>query len=121
MRTAVKQLTVVCASLGLLMCTAIANAGEIFITTPTSQDSIGSVVFSANDQHPTGTGYINPFLRIQNNDTEVGYNTDAKFPPPDDKAGIYTHSLLLSDLVDVDGYYKFLLDINQTSHSSLLI
>lgn len=120
MRTAVKQLTVVCASFGLFMCTSIANATEVYLTTPTSQGTIDSVLFSANDQHPTGTGYINPFLRIQNNGTEVGYNTDAKFPPPNDKAGNFTHSLLLSDLVDVGGYYKFLLDINQTSHESLL-
>jgi hypothetical protein len=45
---------------------------------------------------PAGTGNVNSFLRLQHDDSEQGYNTDAKQPPLNDKAGNWTHSLQLS-------------------------
>ena len=68
-----------------------------------------------------GTGVIDSFVRIQNSSTEQGYNTDAT-GVMDNKAGTFTHSLLLSSLDEASraGFYTFLLDINQTSDHPLL-
>lgn len=115
MRTAARRITTAVAAFGLLMSAAIAGATSLDLTVSGSSGNIGDAFFSTNDQHPTGTGYINPFLRIQKTGTEEGYNTDAEKPPMDDKAGLWTHSLQLGNLVSSDGYYKFLLDINQTA------
>lgn len=76
--------------------------------------------FDFMTQQPTGTGVIDPFLRIQRHGTEQGYNTSAVTPkaPFDDKAGIWTHDIQFKqlNLVTVDGlqYYKFLLDVNES-------
>ncbi len=72
------------------------------------------------DQQSTGTGVIDPFLRIQHNVAEQGYNTSYG-TPWDTKAGTWTHELKVSDLVAVTlggtSYYQFLLDINQDKGS----
>jgi hypothetical protein len=79
----------------------------------------GTSRFDYMDQQPTGTGVIDPFLRIQRNGTEQGYNTSGVNPqaPFDDKAGIWTHDLRMSDLdvvtIGSQTYFKFLLDINE--------
>jgi hypothetical protein len=66
-----------------------------------------------------GTGVFEPFVRIQANGTESGYNTDAKAPPLDAKAGTWTHSMLFSQFIpqQIGGsyYYEFRLDVNQSS------
>jgi len=68
------------------------------------------------DQQTTGTGVIEPFLRVQANGEERGYNTDNDLHF-DEKAGIWTHALLKNDIpvVNKNGkfYREFLLDINQ--------
>src|SRR5207253_2118326 len=75
-------------------------------------------IFTTADPKPTGTGFINPFVRIQGSPTEAGYNTDARpveFQTKDENQ--WTHSLLLSSMakVNINGvdYYKFALDINE--------
>jgi MYXO-CTERM domain-containing protein len=88
----------------------------------------------------TGTGVIDSFLRIQANGNEAGFNTNASPPPLDDKAGNFTHAITLGSLAtftagpfsptpstNTDGttagattYYRFLLDVNQTSSNNLL-
>ena len=64
-----------------------------------------------------GTGVIDPFLRIQGNGTEQGYNTtvaNAGQLPFDDKFGAFTHDLSFSSLTaDSSGNYNFLLDIGE--------
>jgi hypothetical protein len=66
----------------------------------------------------TGTGVIDPFVRIQANRNEHGYNTSLG-TPLDTKAGNFTRALLLSEIpvVTLGGiqYRQFLLDINQNS------
>lgn len=81
------------------------------------------------DQVPnqsTGTGVIDPFLRVQatgNNDSEQGYNT-SNGTPFDDKGGVFTRALLLSEVpvVNLGGtnYRQFLLDVNQTGDNPRL-
>ncbi len=61
----------------------------------------------------TGTGVFKPFVRIQADGTEKGYNTDGN-PEFDTKAGIWTHSIKVDDLAIINSNIEFLLDINQS-------
>ena len=95
-------------------------------------------IYTNADPQPTGTGYIDPFLRLQGNSTEEGYNVSADWKPATnaqdfqfdqknpsfdndpDYAGPfkgYTRDLALSEvpIVTIDGvaYREFWLDINE--------
>lgn len=79
--------------------------------------SINGAEFVWTGSQPTGTGYIEPFLRVQRTGVERGYNTSYG-TPWDTKAGKWTHELRYSDLLDtktINGveYIQFLLDINE--------
>ncbi|KKM13769.1 hypothetical protein LCGC14_1712880, partial [marine sediment metagenome] len=76
----------------------------------------------------TGTGVIETFVRIQNDGTEQGYNTDLRPLPGGDPVQVdvntspeHTRSLLLSDvpLINIAGipYREFRLDINEMNKS----
>jgi hypothetical protein len=75
------------------------------------------------DTQPAGTGNIDPFVRIQANTTENGFNTSVNSPPLDDKAGNWTHALQFGSipLVTIGGvsYREFLLDVNQDGNGPL--
>src|SRR5687768_15399626 len=80
-------------------------------------------IFGELSPQPTGTGYIDPFLRLQNNGQEQGYNTSARPFQYDQKEPInYTHDLLLSavPIKTIDGveYREFFLDINESKASN---
>lgn len=110
-----------------------ARASEVIdLDTPgdgpvTSSDS---VVWSQTAIQPTGTGVIDPFLRVQDsNDTggsEQGYNLDITTTAPMDdlstsgSGGNYVHSVLFSDMDASGGYVKLLLDANQTGSNPQL-
>src|SRR5690606_7268713 len=81
-----------------------------------------------------GTGVLEPFVRIQKNGSESGYNTDGTLEF-DTKAGAWTHSVKFSDMdffscsdfasgdASCDGtkkYYLFVLDYNQTAANPLM-
>jgi len=74
------------------------------------------------DTQPAGTGNIDPFVRIQANTTEQGFNTSIG-SPLDDKAGTWTHALQFGSipLVTINGvsYREFLLDVNQDGNGPL--
>ena len=78
----------------------------------------GTARFDFMIQQPTGTGIIQPFLRVQAFPQEEGYNTSGG-TPFDDKAGPWTHDITMADLaattVNIDGvaYFKLLLDANE--------
>ena len=78
----------------------------------------GTTIIQFTQPQPTGTGYIDPFLRVQANGTEQGYNTSGG-TPFDDKGGPWTHDIQFSDLqstaVTINGatYYKILVDLNE--------
>src|SRR5437763_15631436 len=87
----------------------------------TITNSYGTAIFEFTQPQPTGTGVIKPFLRLQNDPSEQGYNTSGVTPaaPFDDKAGIWTHDLTFADLmttaVTINGqlYFKLMLDVNE--------
>jgi hypothetical protein len=106
--------------------TANAQAAIIDLTTgPDASGTANGALFFATDQQPAGTGFIDPFLRVQDNGHggfEQGYNTDAGFPLNDKNPHNFQHSLLLSTLstFDISGisYFKFMLDSNESGSVS---
>lgn len=97
---------------------SLASAETIDLTSRGSSGTINGAHFFWTDAHPTGSGVIQSFLRIgSNSDVIQGYNTDAKKYQFDEKGGGFTHSLRISDIPQVNGYFQFLLDINQRSSS----
>ncbi|WP_239031631.1 PEP-CTERM sorting domain-containing protein [Geomonas diazotrophica] len=81
---------------------------------------MNGALFYQTDPRPTGTGYIDPFLRLGTgtNNYEQGYNTSARPFQYDQKEPLnYTHDLMLGavPIVSKNGvdYREFLLDINQ--------
>ena len=81
-----------------------------------SSGTVNGALFTYANQQPAGTGFIDPFLRVQEKPTEEGYNTDGGFPFNDKTPHNYQHSVLISSLATftVNGvqYYKFMLDSN---------
>jgi hypothetical protein len=113
------------AALGLILAAIPARATVVDLVNGDS-GSINGAVFSFMQQQPTGTGVIRPFLRVQNDPMEQGYNTSGG-TPFDDKAGPWTHDLTFGDLqttaVTVNGtsYFKLLVDINEPGGSKSLL
>src|SRR5437762_14223751 len=92
-------------SLALLLGATAASAVDVDLRTAAAVGAIGNGTFSQTDLQPTGTGVIDPFVRIMNNGEEQGFNTDdpdLAGDLVDVKAGPWTHSLLVSSLTPVD-------------------
>jgi hypothetical protein len=97
------------------------QAVTLDLTTSTTSGSINGANFVRSDAASTGTGVIQSFVRLSGTGTAEGYNADARPVMPDvNTSPIFTHDLLLSSVPIVNGYYEFLLDINQTSANPLL-
>ena len=99
-----------------------ARATIVDLTTgPDASGEINGALFFATQQQPAGTGFIDPFLRIQEKGFEQGYNTDGGFPFDDKHPHNYQHSLLISDLTPTifngTPYLVFMLDSNQNGNS----
>jgi len=114
-----------------------ARAGDLSLGVDGSSatsGTIGGAMFSLTDIQPTGTGVIDPFLRVDVGTgatpysgipgDEQGYNTDnpgsGANATMDDKAGIWTHSIQLGRIGTSGGNYVFLLDANQTGSNPAL-
>ena len=88
-------------------------------TNSSSNFSMGAI-FTADDPHPTGTGYIRSFVRLQSNGTEQGYNTNARPVQFDEKTDPnFTRAITLSEVPIVTrggvDYREFFLDINENA------
>lgn len=97
------------------------------LTTAGSSGYIDDAYFEQVEPQPTGSGVIDPFVRLSTNEgISQGYNTDARpLEFDENNSPQFTRSLLLEDirtvsldyvpLVCEDGtlYREFLLDINQ--------
>jgi hypothetical protein len=116
--------------------TSTGHAITVDLTTQGASGSIFQAYFLQFDPAGAqGTGNFDPFLRVQADGTESGYNTDAKKVEFDTKTGKWTHIIDLQSIdnnvpivngADIPGltpgvqYREFLLDINETAGSNLL-
>src|SRR5258706_1285376 len=97
-----------------------ANAEYVLdLATSSPQNAQNGAIFYSTDLRPTGTGVLQPFVRIQAKPTEEGYNTDGviEFDTKDQAGSNWTHSITLSQvpIVTINGtaYREFVLDINE--------
>jgi hypothetical protein len=110
----------------IIVCPVLGYATVVDLTGSNDSGSINSAQFVFVTPQPTGTGVIQPFLRVENTPMEQGYNTSGG-TPFDDKAGPWTHNLTLGDLqnsqVTLGGvsYFKLLLDVNEPGGGKSLI
>jgi hypothetical protein len=107
----------------LITLSTTASFGQTVDVTGTgSSGQIGDALFFQTDQQPAGTGFIDPFLRVQAQPNEQGYNTDAGFPFDDKNPHNFQHSVLLSSLgaftLNGTAYFKFMLDADQSGQSN---
>ena len=97
--------------------TLLATAEAVVLDLGTNgSGSINGALFDVNRDRPTGTGVYNPFLSIQANGTEEGYNSstgnfDTKREPQ------WNHEIRFSDLqqTTINGiaYIGFSVDVNE--------
>jgi hypothetical protein len=90
-----------------------------------AEGTANGAIFDQSDAHPTGSGVIQSFVRIQGTGVEQGYNTDARpLQLDENKSPTFTRSLSLGNVpvvtVNNVNYREFLLDINQKASSPLL-
>lgn len=101
----------------------VARADVLDLTTRGATGELGGAIFYQIDPQPTGTGVVDPFLRLQNKGSESGYNTDGRLEF-DTKPSIHTHSLQLGSIPVVEqngvAYREFFLDINESKPRTLL-
>ena len=101
---------------------AITNIAQAIVVDLGSSGSgtINNAIFQTNNDHPTGTGVYNPFLTVQANGTEQGYNSstgnfDTKREPQ------WNHEIKFSDLqvttINGQQYFGFSVDINEPNGS----
>ena len=114
------RLCLVGAMLLCASCPAPLWAGVVLdLTAPGSSGYIGGAYFEQVDPQATGSGVIDPFVRLSTNqDVSQGYNTDARpLEFDENNSPQFTRSLLLDSVPTVDyggsPYKEFLLDINQ--------
>ena len=85
----------------------------------------GAIFTNPANKVNVGTGLTNPFLSIQNDPIESGFNTDALKLPLDTKKPGFTNALLVNQVgvVNIAGinYLEFLLDINEPNSAAALI
>jgi len=90
-----------------------ASAEMIDLTTAGSVGSVNGAIFSqATFDTSTGTGVFKPFVRIQGNGIQRGYNTSGELEW-ETKSSIWTHPIQLSAIPVVGNFYEFRLDINE--------
>lgn len=115
----------------ILACTATslasgtARATFVNLTQPNSSGSVntffGTAYFTTDNTQPTGTGVFEPFLSIQRNGVEQGYNSSDKNAPFDVKRiPVWNHEFTVAEMkanarvfIGNEVYYRFLIDINE--------
>src|SRR5438874_4755727 len=116
------SLSVLLIAVASLLLATGAHATVVDLSANGSSGTIDGALFFQTDQLPSGTGFIDPFLRVQASPTEQGYNTDGGFPFDDKSPHNFQHSVLLSSLAEFNlngtEYFKFMLDANQTGASN---
>jgi hypothetical protein len=110
-------------AVSLIQASAIPTDYALVPATPTA--TINGAIYTITLAQSTGTGVIDPFVRVQDNGIADGYNSSVRPVMPDvNTSPTFTHDLLLSavPILNIGGtdYYEFLLDINQTAANPLL-
>ena len=128
-----KALIAVVVGLGMTACLT-ASAAQITVVDVTSASASGNgqnvngADFNYANPQPTGTGFIDPFLREQNTGSEIGVNTSIKGQVVqntilyDNKDPVnYTHDLLASTVGTVNNGkdWRFFLDANQVGNGPI--
>src|SRR5436190_12779078 len=110
-----RNFTAALVAAGMFALTSVAQATVVNLGSSGS-GTVNGAIFQTNNDHPTGTGVYNPFLTIQNNPWEQGYNSsvgnfDTKREPQ------WNHEIKFSDLqtTTINGiaYFGFSVDINE--------
>jgi hypothetical protein len=123
----VKKLASVLVGAGLLLAASWnAQATVVDLTTALgASGTIGSVTYTAVVDQPTGTGFIDPFLQLQNTGTEQAYNTTVRgvyhVGAPDN----FNHEITVGQVgfIDTNGAaagglaMRFFLDINERANA----
>jgi hypothetical protein len=108
-----------------VLCAGPTFAVVLDLTTAGASGYIGAAWFKQVENQPTGTGVIDPFLRVQANGSEQGVNSPGPYLM-DEKSGIWTHAIHLSDFGAVTNpdngvaSIRVLLDIDETANAPLL-
>ncbi len=112
---------------------SLPTGATVNLTQAGSTGVVDGALFS-NVKYSAGTGVIDPFVRIQANGNEQGYNSGATGASPNPQFNetgkygtTYNHALALKDVPiayifnqgsgQFDAYYQFLLDINENSNA----
>jgi len=86
-------------------------------TTVTVPTIYGDAIFTLDYTRPAGSGVIQPFLTLQANGTEQGYNTSVTNVYDTKRDPQFNHEIRLSDLntqtINGTQYYSFLIDVNE--------
>jgi PEP-CTERM motif-containing protein len=104
-------------------CLSASAAPIVCDLTTATTCTIGDGIFSVYEVHPSGTGVIDSFVRMQNKVTEQGYNTSHRDVQFDEKTDPnHTRDLQLTDvgttIIDGIAYATFYLDINEPAEKS---
>ena len=84
MKSYKSKYTILVALVLLVLITHQANAEMVDLSTAGSSGEINDALFVWTNFNSTGTGVIDPFVRIKTNDpVEEGYNTDYRSTNPD--------------------------------------
>jgi hypothetical protein len=115
----------ICATVALLPVTS-AEADVCDLTANGSQCGpvFNGAIFQETSPQPTGTGYIDSFLRLQHTGVEEGYNTSARPFQYDQKEPInYTHDIQLKDVPigTQDNWIKLNYSLNSGSGSGDMV
>jgi hypothetical protein len=118
--TSLPKLLCVCCATTIVLSSAAARATVVDLSTSDS-GTVNGAVFSIDSTQPAGTGVFDPFITLQNNGTEQGYNSsfanfDTKREPQ------WNHELQLSELqtvtVNSTQYYQFVVDVNEPGNGN---
>jgi hypothetical protein len=78
----------------------------------------GTALFSTTSVGSTGTGLIDPFVRIQDNGTESGHNTTGTLVKDEKDAEALQLDHLPISVINGVTYYEFLLDANENDNAT---
>lgn len=104
------------ASLGMAAALLTNSNATVLDLGSNGSGSINGAIFEVSSLHPAGTGVFQPFMTLQANGMEQGYNSstanfDTKREP------VWNHEIRFSDLtvttINGSSYYGFMVDVNE--------